>query len=68
MRFPRVQGVDRLTPVRMLAFAVASLAFALGTLLYGHIAASPIGPWLSIGFSGAAVGCTIISLMLPARR
>jgi hypothetical protein len=68
MRLPRVPGVGRLTPVRMLTAAVASLALALGTVLYGHMAASPVGPWISIVFSAAAVACTIISLMLPAKR
>jgi hypothetical protein len=70
MRLPRIPGIpgsERLTPVRMLTVAVASLALALGTVLYGHMAASPVGPWLSIVFSAVAVASTIISLMLPAR-
>jgi hypothetical protein len=68
MRLPRIPGIERLGAIRMLTVAVASLVLALGTVLYGHIAASPVGPWISIMFSAAAVACTIISLMLPARR
>ena len=68
MKLPRVLAYERLTPVRMLAAAVASLGLALGTVLYGHMAASPVGPWLSIVFSAAAVACTVVSLRLPARR
>ncbi|HEX2089131.1 MAG TPA: hypothetical protein VHI54_04235 [Actinomycetota bacterium] len=68
MRLPRVLMHERLTPVRMLGAAVASLALAVGTVIYGHMAASPVGPWLSIVFSAGAVGCTVLSLMLPARR
>ena len=68
MKLPRVLTSERLTPFRMLAAAVTSLGLALGTVLYGHMAASPVGPWLSIVFSVAAVVCTVVSLMLPARR
>ncbi len=68
MKVPRVLNVERLTPIRMLAAAVTSLLVALGTVVYGHIAASPVGPWLSIVFSAGAVACTIVSLVLAARR
>ncbi len=68
MKVPRILAPERLTPVRMLTAAVGSLGLALGTVLYGHIAASPVGPWISIVFSAAAVACTVVSLMLPARR
>jgi hypothetical protein len=68
MKLPRILAPERVTPVRMLATAVASLGLALGTVLYGHMAASPVGPWLSIVFSATAVACTVVSLMLPARR
>ncbi len=68
MKLPPVLTPERLTPVRMLAAAVASLGLALGTVLYGHMAASPVGPWLSIVFSAAAVACAVVSLMLPVRR
>jgi predicted membrane channel-forming protein YqfA (hemolysin III family) len=67
VKVPRILAPEHLTPVRMLAAAVASLGLALGTVLYGHIAASPVGPWLSIVFSAAAVACTVASLMLHAR-
>ena len=68
MKVPRGLDDQRLTPVRMLVVAVASLLVALGTVLYGHIAANPVGPWLSIVFSATAVACTIISVVLPERR
>ncbi len=68
MKLPRVLDDQRLTPVRMLTLAVASLLVALGTVLYGHVAASPVGPWLSIVFSAVAVASTICSLLLAARR
>ena len=68
MRLPRVVPVERLTPLRMLVAAVASLAVAVGTVVYGHVAASPVGPWLSIALSAAAVACTVAALVLPSQR
>ena len=68
MKLPEALHRERLTPIRMLAGAVASLAVAVATVVYGHVAASPVGPWLSIVFSVAAVACTVVSLVLAPRR
>ncbi len=68
MKLPLFLDVERLTPIRMLAVAVGALVLALGTVLYGHIAANPVGPWLSIVFSAVAVASTVLSLMFAAKR
>jgi hypothetical protein len=37
-------------------------AAAAATL--SHFTASGIAPWLSVGYSGGAVGCTIVAVMM----
>ena len=68
MKLPSALQPDRLTPIRVFASAVTLLLIALVAVLYGHLAASPVAPWLSMVFSAAAAACTVISLMLPPRR
>ncbi len=68
MKLLRVPPLERLSPLRVFAAAVASLVLAVGTVVYGHVAASPVGPWLSIVFSAAAAACTVVALVLPHER
>ena len=68
MKLPSALQVERLTPIRMFASAVTLLVVAVVAVVYGHLAASRVAPWLSIVFSTGAVACTIVSLVLPSRR
>ena len=68
MKLPSALQRDGLTPIRMFACAVTLLLVALMAVAYGHLAASPVAPWLSMVFSAGAVACTIISLLLPTRQ
>lgn len=68
MRLAEALRLERLSPVPTLAAAVAALVLAVASVIYGHVAASPVAPWFSILFSAAAVACTIISVLLTGRR
>ncbi|HXF58073.1 MAG TPA: hypothetical protein VNO34_10990 [Actinomycetota bacterium] len=58
--------------------SVSPLAvFAVGFLLLlgsvvavgaGHFGASELGPWVSLGLSAGAVGCTVVALLMRPRR
>jgi hypothetical protein len=56
------------TPLGLLLAAVTLMLAAAGTVVFGHIAASSVGPLLSIVFSSAAVACAVFALVLPPRR
>ena len=58
----------RLSPVPMFAIAFLFLIGAVTAVGFAQFTDSGIAPWLSIGYSGAAVVCTVVALVLARGR
>jgi hypothetical protein len=68
MRLVRAAADLKMTPLGLLLAAVTLMLAAAGTVVFGHIAATSVGPLLSIAFSAGAVACAVLALILPPRR
>jgi hypothetical protein len=56
--------VNRLTPLGVFAGAFICLLGAAAAAALSHFTASRIAPWLSIGYSGAAVVFTAAAIVM----
>ena len=68
MNLPGPLSELKVTPLRLFGAALVLMLAAAVAVAFGHFAASPVAPWISIGLSIASVACAIGSLLLPVRR
>jgi len=55
-------------PIAIFAIGFVFLLGAVAAAGFAHFTASRIAPWLSVGYSGAAVICTILALVTGRER
>jgi hypothetical protein len=55
-------------PVAIFAIGFLFLLAAVAAAGFAHFTASGVAPWLSIGYSGAAVFCTVLALVTGRER
>jgi hypothetical protein len=60
--------VVRVTSTGLFAAAFLLLCGAVGAVVAGQLAAKAVGPWLSMGYSAAAVVFTIAAVVAGRRR
>jgi uncharacterized membrane protein SirB2 len=60
--------VFRVTPLGVFAAAFLLLLAGAGAVLLAQTQANALAPWLSMGFSAAAVVCVVAALALSRRR
>lgn len=57
----------QVTPRGVFAAAFLFLLGAAAAATLSHFTASGVAPWLAVGYSGGAVGCTIAALLMRDR-
>jgi hypothetical protein len=66
-RRPPLRDALRLSSLQVFGAAFMLLAAAGVAVGLGQFLADPRAPWISIGFSAAAVVCTVIALLMRPR-
>jgi hypothetical protein len=61
-------GRHRPSPFGVFAIGFLFLLGAVAAVGFAQFTSSGIAPWLSIGYSGAAVVCTVAALVLARER
>jgi hypothetical protein len=57
-----------LTPIRALVAALLFLAGAIGAMALAQFAAAPAAPTIAIVYSGCAVVCAVLTMVLRLER
>ncbi|HEX8099875.1 MAG TPA: hypothetical protein VF660_06705 [Actinomycetota bacterium] len=68
MNLPRQLADLKVTPLKLFGVALVLMVAAAVAVAFGHFAASPVAPWISIGLSIGSVACAVGSLLVPVRR
>ncbi len=57
----------RITPRGVFAAGFLFLLGAAAAATLSHFTASGVAPWLAVGYSGGAVGCTVAAVLMADR-